>query len=107
MNKYTDLEAKELSTAPREELESYVRVDVRTAEEFAEGHIPGAIHIPHDEMESRFGELIPYKSSKILLICRSGRRSVMAAEVLSKHGFDRLFNLKGGMLEWTGPVERK
>jgi rhodanese-related sulfurtransferase len=104
---YQDIEAKELSKASEEERNQYVLVDVRTDEEYEEGHIPNAIHIPHDQMESRYMELTPYKDQKILLICRSGRRSVMAAQVLSKEGFGELYNLKGGMLEWTGPVHNQ
>jgi phage shock protein E len=102
MGKYQDIEASQLSQAP-EEVKQYVCVDVRTDEEYQEGHIPGAIHIPHDQMETRHTELAPYKGQKILLICRSGRRSVFAANVLADHGFANLYNLKGGMLEWTGP----
>nr|WP_220185921.1 rhodanese-like domain-containing protein [Paenactinomyces guangxiensis] len=93
-----------MSRTADKELNRYILVDVRTDEEFREGHIPNAIHIPHDQMEERFAELNPYKEQNILLICRSGRRSVMAAHVLSKEGFSHLYNLKGGMLEWTGPV---
>ncbi|OYD07876.1 sulfurtransferase [Paludifilum halophilum] len=84
----------------------YVFVDVRTDEEYNAGHIPGAIHIPHDEMEERASELESRKGEDILLICRSGRRSVIAANILADQGFSRLFNLKGGMLEWNGPVEK-
>lgn len=107
MEKYQDIEAREFSKMSETERNHYVLVDVRTDEEYQEGHIPGAIHIPHDQMEDRYHELTPYKEQNILLICRSGRRSVIAANVLSKEGFHRLFNLKGGMLEWTGPVECK
>lgn len=104
--RYTDVDAGELSRAGEAERLRYVPVDVRTAEEYEEGHLPGARHIPYDEMEERVGELEDVKDREILLICRSGRRSVIAANVLSMNGFRRLFNLKGGMLEWTGPTEK-
>lgn len=104
--RYTDVDAGELSQAGEAERLRYVPVDVRTAEEYEEGHLPGARHIPYDEMEERAGELEEFKDQKILLICRSGRRSVIAAHVLSAKGFQQLFNLKGGMLEWTGPTEK-
>jgi len=105
VSKYQDVEAKELGKAfdPKQ----YVVVDVRTDEEYREGHIPGAKHIPYDEMENRFHELENVKEKPILLVCRSGRRSVIAANVLSEKGFNHLFNLKGGMLEWNGPVSKE
>jgi phage shock protein E len=104
---YTDVEAEKLSQTYDQEKDKYLFVDVRTDEEYEAGHIPGAIHIPHDQMEERAGELVPHKDRDLLLVCRSGRRSVFAAKVLSEKGFKRLFNLKGGMLEWTGPTETK
>ncbi|SMO48485.1 rhodanese-like domain-containing protein [Melghirimyces algeriensis] len=104
-NTYTDVEAQELSQSSETEWNQYVLVDVRTEEEYQEGHIPNAHHIALDQIEQRMGELEPYKDQKILLICRSGRRSVMAAHLLSDAGFQQLYNLKGGMLEWTGPIE--
>ncbi|MFC4076562.1 rhodanese-like domain-containing protein [Salinithrix halophila] len=102
---YTDVEAKDLSQTFDRDRNRYVWVDVRTDAEYGEGHIPGARHIPFDEMEERHGELAEMKEKEILLICRSGRRSVIAAHTLADKGFTRLVNLKGGMLEWTGPVE--
>lgn len=107
MEHYKDIEAGEFSQVDESGRKKYVLVDVRTSEEYEEGHIPGAIHIPHDEMEERFAELNPHKDEKILLICRSGRRSVIAAHVLHSKGFSQLYNLKGGMLEWTGPVTKE
>ncbi|SEN08010.1 rhodanese-like domain-containing protein [Lihuaxuella thermophila] len=107
MGKYQDIEAREFSLAPEDERNRYVLVDVRTDEEYRDGHIPNALHIPHDQMETRYQELERFKEQKILLICRSGRRSVMAAHVLADAGFQHLYNLKGGMLEWTGPVEKE
>ncbi|PTX65077.1 rhodanese-related sulfurtransferase [Melghirimyces profundicolus] len=104
--RYTDVDAKKLSQADESERNRYVLVDVRTQEEYEEGHIPGARHIPHDQMEERAGELEGDKDKEILLICRSGRRSVIAANILADKGFKRLHNLKGGMLEWTGPTEK-
>jgi phage shock protein E len=68
-------------------------VDVRTAVEFAMGHVPGAVNIPFDEMEKRHAELGP-PSTKVLLYCRSGRRSGVAAETLKAKGFTRLYDLQ-------------
>ncbi|BCJ87112.1 rhodanese-like domain-containing protein [Effusibacillus dendaii] len=77
-------------------------IDVRQPEEYAGGHISGAKLIPLGELESRIGELNP--DHEYLLICRSGRRSIMAYNLLKQHGFEKLYNLQGGMLAWTGEV---
>ncbi|SDY61570.1 rhodanese-like domain-containing protein [Thermoactinomyces sp. DSM 45892] len=102
---YQHIEASEVSNRYQEEKDHYVWVDVRTIEEYEEGHIPDSLHIPLDELEQRQAELADFKGRNILLICRSGVRSVYAAEVLADHGYTHLYNLKGGMLEWMGPVE--
>ncbi|MBI5070436.1 MAG: rhodanese-like domain-containing protein [Deltaproteobacteria bacterium] len=68
-------------------------VDVRTPAEFAAGHVPGALNIPFEEMERRHAELGP-PSTPVLLYCRSGRRSGIAAEVLRGKGFDRLYDFQ-------------
>lgn len=80
-----------------------VLLDVRQPEEYREGHIPGSIHIPLGELEDKLDKLD--QNQEYLLICRSGRRSVFACEMLSEHGFEKLFNLQGGMLRWSGDVE--
>lgn len=107
MSSYTNVEARELSQASEEKRNQYVWVDVRTEKEYQEGHIPNTILIPHDQMEQRSDELLQYKDKEIMLVCRSGNRSAIAAETLAKKGFTNLYNLKGGMLEWTGPIEKK
>jgi rhodanese-related sulfurtransferase len=84
------------------EKENYVFVDVRTKEEFDDAHVENSIHIPYDEMDVRYEELDSHKNDSILLICRSGMRSQVAAQILSEKGFTKLFNLEGGLLEWTG-----
>jgi len=81
-------------------------VDVRTPAEFAAGHVPGAVNIPHEEMERRHAELGP-PSTPVLLYCRSGRRSGIAAQVLRSRGFDKLYDFQVFDL-WVragGPVE--
>ncbi len=78
-------------------------VDVRSLEEYAAGHIPGARHLPLQELTERWRELDP--SVTYALICRSGRRSAMAAHFLLSCGFVRVHNVDGGMLSWDGEVE--
>ena len=77
-----------------------ILVDVRTAEEYAEGHIPGAVNIDvkKDDFMTQVGKLID-KTKTIAVYCRSGRRSANAAEMLEKQGYKPV-NLKGGILAW-------
>ena len=76
----------------------FVFIDVRTPEEYAAGHVPGARLIPLDEIEKRLQE-IP-RDRQVYLYCRSGRRSAKAAEILARHGFANIENVQGGMLAW-------
>ena len=73
-------------------------LDVRTQEEYNEGHISGSTLIPVQELEARLNELP--RNKKILVYCRSGNRSVTASETLVKNGFAQIFNMKGGITEW-------
>jgi phage shock protein E len=67
-------------------------VDVRTPQEFASGHVPGAINIPYDEMGKRAAEIGP-TTTRVVVYCRSGRRSAIAAETLGKLGYAQLYDL--------------
>jgi phage shock protein E len=79
---------------PRAEVtgEDVVYLDVRTPEEYAEGHVQGAILIPVDEIEQRVAELEPYRDRPMVVYCRTGRRSGIALQVLKARGFDRAEN---------------
>lgn len=77
-------------------------LDVRTPEEYAAGHLPGAVNIPHDQLAARLGELSGARERDIVVYCRTGRRSAKALGVLDKAGFKRLFHLKGDYTRWTG-----
>ena len=82
-------------------------LDVRTPQEFAEGHVPDAVNVPHDQLASRLAE-VP-KDKDVVIYCRSGRRSALAADVLAANGYSRLSHLEGDMNAWvaTGrPVEK-
>lgn len=74
-------------------------VDVRTAEEFAAGHVPGAINIPHDQIASRQTELAVDAEREIVVYCKSGTRAGMALEELAAAGV-RATHLEGDMLGW-------
>ena len=72
-----------------------VWLDVRSAEEYAQGHLPGAVNIPHTEIAQRITELKVDKNTEILLYCGSGRRAGIALEALQQQGYTNLSN-KGG-----------
>src|ERR1044071_4785228 len=77
-----------------------VVLDVRTPEEFAAGHIPGAVNIPHDQLPNRLAEIAGAKNKDVVVYCRSGRRSAIAQETLSSQGFKSVKHLDGDMLKW-------
>ncbi len=74
-------------------------LDVRTKEEYDTGHINRSILIPLEDLEKRYNE-IP-RDKKILVYCRTGHRSAQASEILVKNGFKQIYNMKGGISEWT------
>lgn len=79
-------------------------LDVREPEEWEQGHIPGAKHIPLAELPMRLNELDPAKET--VVVCRSGNRSGKACDYLSARGH-KVVNMAGGMKEWKGNVTRK
>jgi rhodanese-related sulfurtransferase len=82
-------------------------LDVRSAQEFSEGHIAGAVNVPYDQLATRLAE-VP-KNKDVVLYCRSGRRAGIAADVLAANGYTRVSHLEGDMIAWTEtgrPVEK-
>ena len=80
-------------------------LDVRTEEEFSEGHIPGAILIPDYELAERAETELPNKDQLILVYCRSGRRSKTAAEMLVGMGYTNVKDF-GGIIDWEYDIEK-
>lgn len=80
-----------------------VLLDVRTAQEFSQRHIPGAICIPNEKITDEALPQLPDKDKLILVYCRSGNRSKQAAEKLVKAGYTNIKEF-GGLVDWTGPV---
>ena len=77
-----------------------VIVDVREPHEFILGHIDGAINTPLGKFKDQLKTLETYKNKDILVVCQSGTRSVPAAKMLVSAGFEKVFNLDGGMQSW-------
>ena len=77
----------------------YVVLDVRTPEEYADGHIKGSMLIPYNEIGERAEDELPEKDKLILVYCRSGRRSKIAAQALAELGYTNV-NEFGGIIDW-------
>ena len=85
--------------------EEHIVLDTREQDEFDEGHIPGAILIPYTEIENKAKEMLTDKDKLILVYCRSGRRSKIAAEALSKLGYTNVKEF-GGIIDWPYEIEK-
>ena len=84
--------------------EGYIILDVREQDEFDQGHIPGAILIPYTRIELDAEDLLPDLDQLILVYCRSGRRSKIAAEALVELGYTNIKEF-GGILDWPYEIE--
>jgi len=90
--------------------DNVVVLDVREDSEYSSGHIRNSIHIPISSLPKRINELDKQKNKTILAYCRSGNRSNTACRTLSKHGFEHVSNLAGGIMSWTSsdlPISKK
>ena len=83
----------------------YIILDVRRADEFAEGHIPGAINYANEDILQDKPEVLPDLEQTIYVYCRSGRRSKEAADKLVQMGYTNIIEI-GGILDWTGVLEK-
>ncbi len=86
-----------------EKEENYVILDVRTHEEFAQGHIPGAIVIPNETIGTEEIPQLPDKDQLIMVYCRSGNRSRQASDKLVKLGYTNVVEF-GGISDWPGEI---
>ena len=100
---YVNITAEEAKQIMDNE-EGYIILDVRTKEEYDEGHIPGAIVISHEEIAEKADEVLTDKDQLILVYCRSGRRSKIAAEALVELGYTNIKEF-GGIIDWPYEVE--
>ena len=100
---YVNITAEEAKQIMDSE-EGYIILDVRTQEEYDQGHIPGAIVISHEEIAEKAEKVLTDKNQLILVYCRSGRRSKIAAEALVELGYTNIKEF-GGIIDWPYEVE--
>lgn len=84
--------------------EGYIILDVRRADEFKAGHIPGAVNLPNEEIGSEEIAILPDKEQTIYIYCRSGNRSKQAANKLIALGYKNIVEF-GGFMDYTGEIE--
>ena len=80
--------------------EAPLLVDVRERDEWEQGRIPGAVHVPRGHLESRIEGVAPDRSRAVLLYCAAGNRSAFAAKTLAELGYERTISLAGGYTDW-------
>ena len=78
-----------------------VFLDLRDAAEYKSGHIVDAIHIPATKLESRLAELEKNKTKPIVLVCKMGQQAGAAGKQLKANGFEQVYKMAGGMMEWS------
>jgi sulfur-carrier protein adenylyltransferase/sulfurtransferase len=96
IDEISSIEARERHTAS----DAALFVDVREPDEWDEGHIPGAIHVPRGRLESRIEGLVPDKQRPLVIYCSGGTRSAFAAKALGELGYEDVVNLSGGFADW-------
>ena len=101
-NTYRQITMDEAVTMMEQET-GYIILDVRRADEFAAGHIPGAINVANESIGTDEIPELPDKKQLIMVYCRSGRRSKEAAEKLVKLGYTNIVEF-GGILDWKGEI---
>jgi len=90
--------------AMMEQTKDFLLLDVRRPNEFFEGHIPGALNLPNEDIGTTEIPLLPRRDQRIFVYCRSGRRSKQACMKLYKLGYTDLVEF-GGILDYEGPLE--
>lgn len=98
-NKYKNIDSRELKSIIKDN-KSYIIIDVRTNQEYKNGHIDKAKNIPVSEFRNKINTISKYKDKTVIVYCASGARSKSAASILYKEGFENIYNLKGGMYSY-------
>ncbi|NTV90414.1 MAG: rhodanese-like domain-containing protein [Clostridiales bacterium] len=89
--------------AELEQNKGIILIDVRTGDEYSQGHIKGSINIPLDTLPSAIGQKVPDKNAKIFVHCLSGARSNQASRWMCDNGYTDVTNI-GGISSWPGPI---
>ena len=101
-NTYQQITAEEAANMMQSET-NYIILDVRTEQEYASGHIPGAVNLPNETIASEAIQQLPDKKQLILVYCRSGNRSKQAAAKLVNLGYTNVVEF-GGIQDWNGEI---
>ncbi len=100
-----ELNAKLAQSAPNQDSpadpQGWVLIDVRENDEFRSGHLPGARGIGRGVLEYHIADEVPASETEIVLYCRGGNRSALAADSLQSMGYTNVLSLRGGWREWT------
>lgn len=104
-NLYGDVLAGVKQVAPAEATqlinhEQAVVIDVRSGNDYNDGHILNALHLPVSEISSRIGKFNKYRKQAVIMYCSNGSESSRAARTLMQEGFEKIYCLKGGVLAW-------
>jgi sulfur-carrier protein adenylyltransferase/sulfurtransferase len=96
----TKAEISEVDAAAARAMPGAAWIDVREMDEWQEGHLPGAVHIPRGHLESRIEGVVPDRATPVVLYCASGVRTVFAAKTLGQLGYTDVHSLAGGFTDW-------
>ena len=99
---YTQISQDEAMKMMQEQTD-YMIVDVRRPDEFAEGHIAGAVNVPNETIEDEAPDALPHKEQTLFIYCRSGNRSKEASQKLADMGYTNVFEF-GGINTWEGEI---
>ena len=80
--------------------ENALVLDIRKRDEFSDGHLPDAVNIPYENLETRKDELEKHKERPIIVVCKTGTTAGTAGTLLTKAGFSEVYRLSGGILDW-------
>ena len=97
----SEIDVHELKSLLETEKDKMYFIDCREQEEWNEGHIPGATLLPLSDFQNTFESVLKDKNKKVVIQCRSGKRSMNACMFLLSKGFENLVNVEGGILAWN------
>ncbi len=96
-NQIETIDAEQLTKVDKQ---GWLILDVRSEEEYQQGHVPGAVNIAHHELAEKLAQVIEFKDQPVVVYCRSGRRAAVAEKILLANEFSQVKHLEGDMLGW-------